>query len=368
MIFIDASNIKAGGGVTHLKELLRCADPLKAGFTEVIVAAPDHTLDKIEDRWWLVKHSHSYLNSTYFHRLWWLLFILSGEVKSRQAILFIPGTGKPFFRWPYITMCRNLLPLDYKELFRFGLSATTLRLLLLRVIHLDAFRHAKGVIFLTKYCYDILPHAVKASIPSYEVIPHGINHELFDGKVREGAINDSFTLLYISIVNNYKHQDKVAKAVVRLNEMGFPIRLTLIGPSYGPALKRLKRIIDQHTDVISYEGKLPYEQLALAYNSHDGFIMASTCETFCMILTEAMAMGMPIICSSKSSLPETLGDAGIYFDPEDGLSIESAILQLMKDNKLRERLSLKAIERASGFDWKKCSEQTFRFIARVSNR
>ena len=50
IIGIDASNIRAGGGVTHLDELLRAADPEAHGFSQVIVWSGSATLDRMRPR------------------------------------------------------------------------------------------------------------------------------------------------------------------------------------------------------------------------------------------------------------------------------------------------------------------------------
>jgi hypothetical protein len=47
---IDASNIRGGGGVTHLVELLKAANPIQYGFEKVYVWSGKYTLDKIENR------------------------------------------------------------------------------------------------------------------------------------------------------------------------------------------------------------------------------------------------------------------------------------------------------------------------------
>ena len=50
---IDASNIRSGGGVTHLVELLRAAEPSAYGFAQVIVWASQATLTRLDERPWL---------------------------------------------------------------------------------------------------------------------------------------------------------------------------------------------------------------------------------------------------------------------------------------------------------------------------
>ena len=49
---IDASNIRGGGGITHLVELLKAAHPAQHGFGKVVVWSGQETLSKIEERPW----------------------------------------------------------------------------------------------------------------------------------------------------------------------------------------------------------------------------------------------------------------------------------------------------------------------------
>jgi hypothetical protein len=54
-IGIDASNLRTGGGITHLVELLRAADPGSHGITQLVVWGGRATLDRLDDQPWLVK-------------------------------------------------------------------------------------------------------------------------------------------------------------------------------------------------------------------------------------------------------------------------------------------------------------------------
>ncbi len=47
---IDASNLRRGGGITHLVEVLKAAKPQDYGFTKVIVWSGSSTLDQIKDK------------------------------------------------------------------------------------------------------------------------------------------------------------------------------------------------------------------------------------------------------------------------------------------------------------------------------
>lgn len=59
---IEASNIRTGGGLTHLKEVLSNATPSKFDFDTVVVWSSQSTLDKLPNFDWLDKQSHPYLN------------------------------------------------------------------------------------------------------------------------------------------------------------------------------------------------------------------------------------------------------------------------------------------------------------------
>jgi len=83
------------------------------------------------------------------------------------------------------------------------------------------------------------------------------------------------------------------------------------------------------------------------------FVFPSLYEGFGMPPLEAMACGIPVITSSAASLPEVAGDAAIMVDPYDTVAIKNGINRLINDAKLRDFLSIKGIERAKQFNWKR---------------
>jgi len=129
---IDASNIRDGGGLTHLVELLRAAKPQEHGFDEVIVWGSSATLNCLEDRPWLKKVYDPVLDQILPMRLYWQLFTLDRLMrKERCDVLFVPGgTYTGAFR-PFVTFSQNLLPFEWTEARRYGVSWMLLKMLLL---------------------------------------------------------------------------------------------------------------------------------------------------------------------------------------------------------------------------------------------
>ena len=84
------------------------------------------------------------------------------------------------------------------------------------------------------------------------------------------------------------------------------------------------------------------------------------------ILIELMASGLPITCSNFGPMPEVLGDAGIYFNPESPLEIRDALMKLLDSPELRASLASKSFEKAKKYSWSLCADKTFQFLAKVA--
>ena len=125
---IDASNIRAGGGVTHLQNLLRFAVPEKEGIQKVIVWGGKNTLDQLPQRAWLDLREILVLNHSLMNRLYWQNVTLTSLARKNCDLLFVPGGLYLGSFRPYVTMCQNLLPFVDKEVARYGFSARTVRM------------------------------------------------------------------------------------------------------------------------------------------------------------------------------------------------------------------------------------------------
>jgi glycosyltransferase involved in cell wall biosynthesis len=131
-------------------------------------------------------------------------------------------------------------------------------------------------------------------------------------------------------------------------------------------LKETLNRVDPEGAFITYRGAVPYENLDAIYAAADIGAFASSCENMPNILLEGMAAGLPMACSQMGPMPEVLGDAGIYFDPEDANSIARALRELVESPDLRAQLAQAAFDRAQVFTWKRCADETFGFLARIA--
>lgn len=90
-------------------------------------------------------------------------------------------------------------------------------------------------------------------------------------------------------------------------------------------------------------------QLRKLYGEADAYVCASLAEGFGIPLLEAMASGVPLVCSNTTSMPEVAGDAAWYCDPRDPASIARAMMFPLCDPLSTERKAQEGIKRASLF-------------------
>lgn len=364
---IEASNILAGGGITHLRELLTHAQPLSHGFKRVYLWSGQKTLDQLPDQPWLEKKNHPWLNRSVFFRMLWLTFVFPQEAKSLLIdVVFSPGANVIDF-YPQVSMCQNLLPFDKKESRRYGFSWMRFRIALLSYTQTKAFKKAQGIIVLTSSnIHYLTEHGIGNN--KFCVIPHGIN-SMFSYAPSLQSLHAPVQLLYVSIVDVYKNQWNVVEALYRLIEKGYAVELTLVGNQYPAAWEKLQTSINLHPEYasrVTYLPAVPYDRLSAVYQAADIFVFASSCETFSLVLLEAMASGLPIACSDKDTLKDTLGDAGVYFDPYSPKSIEMGIVQLIENAILRDELRKKGYTRAQSYSWTVCADQTFQYLSKIA--
>ena len=377
IIGIDATNLRGGGGVTHLLELLNVAEPANHGIAKIIIWGGKQTLQGLPEFLWLEKISPSMLNRGLLFRIFWQRFLLSMAArKMRCNVLFIPG-GSYFgnFR-PVVTMSQNLLPFEWSELRRYGWSLTALKFILLRFAQSHGFMVSDGVIFLTEYARDVVLKAIGTLTCSTAIIPHGLSPRFLmlpkeQRPISQYSASNPYRVLYVSTIDRYKHQWEVVKAIYALRQEGYPLALELAGGVYPPALALLKATmarLDPDGLWVDYHGAVPYEKLHTLYMQADLGLFASSCETFSIILLESMAAGLPIACSNRSAAPEVLGDTGLYFNPENSDDIAQALRTLIENPELRNEKAQSSFVRSQQFLWTDCSGDTLSFLANIAKK
>ena len=99
-------------------------------------------------------------------------------------------------------------------------------------------------------------------------------------------------------------------------------------------------------------GYLEDEEIAWLYENCYANLYPSLFEGFGLPVLEGLQFGAPTIASSASSIPEVAGNAALLIDPEDEAAWAEAMLRLLREPGLRDRLAREALLRATDFDWR----------------
>jgi glycosyltransferase involved in cell wall biosynthesis len=172
--------------------------------------------------------------------------------------------------------------------------------------------------------------------------------------IRYGLEPANRFLLYVGGLSPHKNLPRLIEAFAQSAEAD--VRLVLAGDLHDVFHTDLPRIratiarLDLLRRVI-LTGFVPDDDLVFLYNRAYALVQPSVLEGFGLPAVEAMACGTPVLSSRAGSLPEVVGDAGIYFDPLEVASIGGAIRTLLAEPERRDALSSVALQRSSFFTW-----------------
>lgn len=153
-------------------------------------------------------------------------------------------------------------------------------------------------------------------------------------------------LLCVAAVTPYKGHDLLVEALATIAELSW--RCVCVGsldrdPGYADRLRRTTRAYGM-ADQISFVGPRTGADLEAAYAAADLLVLASRSETYGMVVTEALARGMPVLTTAAKGLPEALGRApdgslpGILVRPDDPAALAGALRRWLGEPELRRAL------------------------------
>ncbi len=369
---IDATNIRSGGGLTHLRELLNNFPTELDLFKQVIIWSNPQTLKALPNEEWMIKKTHKLLTGSFVKSFIFQKIFLSNDAKKMKCnLLFVPGGTFLGNFFPIVSMCQNMLPFERSEQNRFKSNLAKLKFKVLFFTQKHTFQKSEGLIFLSYYAEQHLNNYFTLK-QNKIIIRHGINPKFISIPKKQRAIDqytfaEPFRLLYVSILMPYKHQWNVAEAVIKMRKAGIPVALDLVGGYIQESLDRLNKVLQHDTfQCVKFLGEIPYEQLKKVYHNADGFVFASSCENLPIILIEAMTAGIPIAASNMGPIPEVLGETGFYFDPLNPESIYDALEDMLNSPAKRQDYAESAHQKSLNYTWRECAHETFTYLYSIA--
>jgi glycosyltransferase involved in cell wall biosynthesis len=248
---------------------------------------------------------------------------------------------------------------------------------------LGAYYYAKGMMFLaahsakkiitvSQFSKKDIVEILKVSATKVEVIYNGVAGRYRPGtfsfnsvekkaKIQEFLNRFGITGPYLLYVGNFmahKNLKTLLEAYDLLkNYSGFHHQLVLVGDKKKSRLENFITARQWEKEVI-LTGFVPWEELPIFYGGANVFVFPSLYEGFGLPVLEAMACGVPVVASNRSSLPEIVGEAGILVNPESPQEIARAIWRVLSDSGLRAQLIHRGLDQARRFSWEETAQKT----------
>jgi glycosyltransferase involved in cell wall biosynthesis len=292
-----------------------------------------------------LQFAHNYYRFIYINTL--LPAVLK---RLKIEVLFCPIMEFPFIPFsPLVVTVHDLHPVYFSE--QFGYSAIHFKFALKLLPFL-----ARRVIVPSFFVKEELLKAVDLKDEIVDVVYEGYNAELFRPCSDEMKAEFSGRygikapyLLFVGSLFPYKNVKTLLKSFMDIKNK-IPHSLVIIGR------KDVARDPLHEDERIIYLDYMSTNELPYFYSYADMLIHPSLFEGFGLTLLEAMACGTPVISSRGGSLPEVVGDAGIYFDPLDSAALSRLILEVVSNRGLRSELREKGFRQVRKFSWDRTAE------------
>lgn len=193
------------------------------------------------------------------------------------------------------------------------------------------------------------------------VVHHGISR--FPQREAGDARSDGVPfLLYVGNRQGYKNFEGLLRAFAASGRLRKDLRIVAFGGGAASATEA-KLLHALGLEVGTGAGQVGFtggDDAALGGVLADAvaLVYPSRYEGFGMPPLEAMHVGCPVVCSRASVMPEVLGDAPAYFDPDRVDDIQHTIEQVVFDSARREALATAGRARAALYSWERCARET----------
>ena len=299
----------------------------------------------------------------------WHSFFLKWFIKKRKYdVVLYPATLQvmPFsFSIPAVLVINELL----SEVLKRNKSIF-FKLRLKRVF----FRSAKIIVPSQFVKKELLSFGVPSE--KIEIIHNGVDHSLFFPHniendevvlIQPFAIKRPY-LIYPSRVQypEKKHIELIKAFGLFKQRTGLPHKLVIAGSEGQNAEIVHKTVLNSPyvTDIV-LTGYFPHKSLPELYSCADVCVIPSVSEGAALPVLEAMACGIPVICSNAGGISEIAGPAAVFFNSDNIEEIAEIIEKIVSDKEYHDKIAAESKEWVKRFSWDKTAMRTLEVLHNV---
>lgn len=232
-------------------------------------------------------------------------------------------------------------------------------------------RRSLGILTVSNYCREEIARRYDLHDDEVQAIHPGVDHDTFRPRGIDAthAIRKTYDLparyvLTLGSGSARKNLNRLLLAWERTQASRGGEATLVIAGDVGNTRRAFDgtslRALPRNTRLL---GRIPHADLPLLLAGATAFVFPSTAEGFGLPPLEAMASGVPVICSNATSLPEVVEDAAVLVDPLDPTSIASGLDDVLASSAKQNDLVARGLAHARRFSWDETAKRTAAFLA-----
>lgn len=298
--------------------------------------------------------------------------------RAKVDLMHFPHFNVPLlYRGRFIATIHDLIIIHFPTE-----RATTLGPLLYKFKHIagqlvmrHAVKNAKHVLTVSEFSkqdiaqyYHLSPDRITVTYEAAEPASTTCSPEHATEAMRQYGIEKPY-LLYVGNAYPHKNLEVLLNTMKAIKDRDghIPWNLVLVGRKdyFYSRLEHQAWAYDIDDHVV-FPGFVSDADLPCLYQHADAYIFPSKYEGFGLPPLEAMMYGTPVIAANSSCLPEILGDAALYFDPDDISGIIKAVNSVRSDPAVRRALLAHGTAQVQRYSWHRMMEQTRAMYERMN--
>ena len=210
----------------------------------------------------------------------------------------------------------------------------------------SSIRWADRIVTGSEYSKEDILEKVPGCGNKITVIQDGLNNVSYEA---DGEASGKYI---VAMTSGLPHKN--AKGVLKAYEAYYEeavdgFELVVIGIENTSIYPEMKN--EAAKRVTCYKFFESFQEVCKVAANAKAYLFLSYMEGFGFPPLEAMQLGVPVVCSNRSSLPEVVGNAGILVDPDDIEGVAEALITVTTDEELRKELIAKGYENIKRFSW-----------------
>jgi len=291
-------------------------------------------------------------------------------IKLRPNLVHFPHFNVPIFWWgKYVVTIHDLI----KHQFR-GPEATTKSRLFYWFKYLNykflvrfAIGRAVRIITPSKWTKKGLKKQYGLNSAKIAVIYEGVNEKFKtkNSELKAGDLLEKYKikkpfLIYTGSLYSHKNVERLVMAVKDLNEIHHLNLFLVVVCGRNVFWERFRKQVKKlkADGFVILTGFVSDDELNVLYRQAEVFVFPSLLEGFGLPGLEAMAVGLPVLASDSSCLPEVYGSAAVYFNPLNVKQMADKIKAVVTNRKLRVQMRALGYQQVRKYSWARMAKQT----------